>query len=92
MDLNKIESIIRENGYEDFRWISGEDVVVCQWPRFKCMFGCSTYGKKGTCPPSVPSIEDCREFFNEFLEIIVERRAFQVFNIDQCILGIKAIL
>ena len=71
MDLNKVESIIGENGYEDFRWVSGEDVVVSQWPRFKCMFGCPTYGKKGTCPPSVPSIVECREFFKEYKQIAV---------------------
>ena len=47
MERLKIESIMRENGYDDFKWISGKDVVVCQWPRFKCMFGCSSYGKKG---------------------------------------------
>lgn len=27
MDRAKIESIIRENGYDDFKWISGKDVV-----------------------------------------------------------------
>ena len=71
MDRSKIESMIREHGYDDFRWISGKDVVVSQWPRFKCMFGCPTYGKKGTCPPSVPSVEECREFFREYKQIAV---------------------
>jgi hypothetical protein len=28
MDRGKIESIIRENGYDDFKWIAGKDVVV----------------------------------------------------------------
>ena len=46
MDRAKIESIIRENGYDDFKWISGEDVVVSQWPRFKRTHGCSSYGKR----------------------------------------------
>jgi len=71
MDRSKIESMIREHGYDDFRWISGKDVVVSQWPRFKCMFGCPTYGKKGTCPPAVPSIEECREFIKEYKQIAV---------------------
>ena len=71
MNLSKIESIITGNGYEDFRWISGKDVVVSQWPRFKCMFGCPTYGKKGSCPPSVPSIEECQKFFKEYKQIAV---------------------
>ena len=71
MDLTHIESIIRENGYEDFRWISGKDVVVSQWPRFKCIYGCPTYGKCGSCPPSAPPIDECREFFNEYEQIAV---------------------
>lgn len=35
------------------------------------MFGCSSYGRKGTCPPSVPSIDECREFFNEYENIAI---------------------
>jgi predicted metal-binding protein len=62
MDRAKIESIMRENGYDDFKWISGKDVVVSQWPRFKCMYGCSSYGKKGSCPPSVPSVASAESF------------------------------
>ena len=71
MDRHKVEGIIRDHGYEDFKWINGRDVVVSQWVRFKCIFGCSSYGQKGTCPPSVPSISECREFFNEYREIAV---------------------
>lgn len=71
MNMQKIEGMIRENGYDDFKWISGKEVVVSHWPRFKCTFGCPSYGKKGTCPPAVPSIEDCRAFFNEYEHIAV---------------------
>jgi len=73
MDIINIETIISENGYEDFRWISGNDVVIAQWPRFKCMYGCPSYGNKGTCPPSVPSVDECRQFFNEYKQIAVIR-------------------
>ena len=71
MDRKKIESIIQENGYKDFKWISGSDVVISQWTRFKCMYGCPSYGNKGSCPPSVPSILECREFFSEYKNIVV---------------------
>jgi predicted metal-binding protein len=71
MDRGKIDAIFRENGYEDFKWISGKDVVVAQWPRFKCMYGCSSYGKVGSCPPSVPPVAECREFFGEYEHIAV---------------------
>jgi len=71
MDRSSVEVILHENGYDDFRGISGSDIEVCQWPRFKCMFGCPSYGKNGACPPSVPSIAECREFFSEYEHIAV---------------------
>ncbi|WP_158414147.1 DUF2284 domain-containing protein [Geobacter pickeringii] len=33
--------------------------------------GCDTYGKKGGCPPAVPSIGECREFFAEYGRVLV---------------------
>jgi predicted metal-binding protein len=39
--------------------------------RFKCMFGCTSYGKKGSCPPQVPPVEECREFFSEYNDAVV---------------------
>lgn len=71
INRQKIEKILLVNGYTSFKWVSGADLSVQQWVRFKCMFGCSTYGKKGSCPPEVPSIPECREFFNEYQDIVV---------------------
>ncbi len=39
----------------------------------KCTYGCSSYGQKGTCPPNNPSIEECREFFGEYKDVVVFR-------------------
>ncbi len=44
---------------------------MAHWVRFKCMFGCSSYGRKGSCPPQVPSVEECRAFFNEYTEAVI---------------------
>ena len=71
MDRGSVELLIRESGCDDYKWMSGKDVVVAQWPRFKCMYGCSSYGNKGACPPSVPSVAECREFFGEYEHIAV---------------------
>jgi predicted metal-binding protein len=48
--------------------------------RFKCTFGCSSFGKKGTCPPQVPSVEDCRAFFGEYDEAVIFHFAKKVDN------------
>jgi predicted metal-binding protein len=71
IDRERIEQTARENGWTDFKWIAGRDVQVREWVRFKCMFGCGSYGKKGGCPPAVPSIPQCRELFNEYEHILV---------------------
>jgi predicted metal-binding protein len=37
----------------------------------KCTFGCDTYSKNASCPPNVPSVEECREFFSEYSDAVI---------------------
>jgi len=71
MEKTKVERILQDLNYHSFKWISGTDVDICHWPRFKCTYGCSSYGKKGSCPPSTPSVAECREFIREYQHIVV---------------------
>ena len=73
VDHNSIEKLFKKHGYDDFKWINTENIVVSQWVRFKCLFGCKEYGKNASCPPNVPSIEECREFFGDYTDIVVLR-------------------
>ena len=68
----RIESILADQGLADYRWISPKDIVVAQWVRVKCMFGCSDYGT-GTCPPHTPSVDECERFFSEYQSGIMIR-------------------
>jgi predicted metal-binding protein len=81
-DLQSVEAAVRAEGFNDFKWISGRDVQVRQWVRLKCMFGCESYGKLGTCPPSVPSIEECRQLFSEYERVLVIHLAVKFENPD----------
>jgi predicted metal-binding protein len=65
MNKEKIETYLQEYRLSDFRWINPKDIIVAQWVRVKCEFGCSDYGL-GTCPPNTPSVQGCRDFFNEY--------------------------
>jgi predicted metal-binding protein len=65
-----IESIVKEHGFTEFKWIDSRDIHVAQWVRVKCQFGCSDYGS-GTCPPNTPSVEECQKFFNEYHHAII---------------------
>jgi predicted metal-binding protein len=60
-----IESILTKKGLTDYKWIDPKEIVVANWVRVKCTFGCSDYGL-GTCPPNTPSVNDCDRFFKEY--------------------------
>lgn len=66
-----VEKIFHKYGVEDFRWISGNDVVVRRWVRMKCLYGCPFFGERPSCPPHAPSIDDCREFFSEYENVAI---------------------
>lgn len=55
----------------DFKWIDPKKIVVSQWVRMKCMFGCNEYGKNSCCPPSVPPVPECERFFHEYSTAVI---------------------
>jgi len=77
-DYRKLEALFTKFNFTDYRWIKASQIEVAHWVRFKCMFGCSSYGKKGSCPPQVPSVEECRAFFSEYDEAVIFHLAKKV--------------
>jgi predicted metal-binding protein len=71
MEKEGLETLFRDHGFSDFKWISARDIVVAQWVRYRCMFGCPNYGKSATCPPNVPPVEDCRRMMSEYSHAVV---------------------
>ena len=65
IDKKLVESIIGNTLLTDYKWMDPQQVIVSQWVRVKCMFGCDDYGY-GTCPPNTPAVDACREFFREY--------------------------
>ncbi|GHV12671.1 metal-binding protein [Spirochaetia bacterium] len=69
---NQIDQIIKEHCFTDYKWIiPRENIIVAQWVRFRCQFGCKNYGKNGSCPPAVPSVEECRKMIYEYENAII---------------------
>ncbi len=64
--LERLETLFHKQGYTDFKWIDPGKIVVSQWVRMKCMFGCGEYGHTASCPPNVPSVSECERFFKEY--------------------------
>jgi predicted metal-binding protein len=46
-------------------------IIVRQWVRMKCTFGCEEYGHSGSCPPNTPSVAECERFFKEYNDAVV---------------------
>jgi predicted metal-binding protein len=67
----ELEALFKKHGFSDFRWLAPQKIVVAQWPRLKCMFGCSDYGRTATCPPNVPTVAECERFFKEYRRAVV---------------------
>jgi len=67
----QLEEMFAKYGSAGFKWIRGADIIVGQWVRMKCMFGCSEYGKVACCPPHVPEVDECRRFFDEYESVVV---------------------
>ena len=59
----QIDVILHSSNYTDYKWIDTQQIVVAQWVRMKCMFGCGEYGHGGTCPPNTPPVPECERFF-----------------------------
>jgi len=62
----KLEGLFANHGYTDFKWVRPQDIVVGHWVRMKCMYGCAEYGRTASCPPNVPPVAECRQFFDEY--------------------------
>lgn len=69
----QMEALFFKLGFRDFKWVDPKNIVISQWVRMKCTFGCKEYGKNACCPPNTPTVQECRDFFREYSEGAVFR-------------------
>ncbi len=62
----KLDALFAARGFTEYRWIDPGAIVVSQWVRMKCLYGCDGYGRCASCPPNVPPVPECRAFFDEY--------------------------
>jgi predicted metal-binding protein len=70
-DNKELERLFAERGFTDFRWIDPAEIVVAEWVRMKCLYGCVEYGKNAACPPNAPTVDACARFFREYQRVAV---------------------
>jgi predicted metal-binding protein len=65
-DQSEFETLFNQSGFTDFKWIDPRHIIVSEWVRMKCAYGCKSFGKNATCPPNLPPVVECRRFFEEY--------------------------
>lgn len=70
-NLHGLETLFEKRGFRDYKWLDSKEIVVSQWVRMKCFFGCPEFGKTAACPPNVPSLSECRDFFLEYSQAVI---------------------
>lgn len=55
------------------RPIAPEQVVVAEWVRLKCRYGCSGYGADLLCPPHTPTPTDIRRVLDDYRRCLLLR-------------------
>ena len=61
-DTSMLERFFQEAGLTDYRWLHPCEIVIEEWVRFKCTWGCHEYGRRANCPPNQPSVAECERF------------------------------
>ena len=64
-EIEKLTEIACGKGVE-VQIITPEKIVISQWVRFKCRYGCKGYGKHFGCPPYAPSPDETRRMVDEY--------------------------
>lgn len=60
-------------GANQAKIIPAQDVVVKNWVRVKCRYGCGGYGKCLTCPPYSPTPEETRNIIADYNKALLMR-------------------
>lgn len=89
--IQQVEELLKKHNFRDFKWIYGKDIKVAQWVRFKCIYGCDSYGKRSACPPNVPTVLECESFFSEYENAIIIHFVRENENEQELISWCKAI-
>ena len=60
-------------GMIDPKMIMVKDILVSEWVRWKCKYGCPDYGKWLTCPPYSPTPTETRALLKEYKRALLFR-------------------
>ena len=70
-DLNRFAELAVRMGAVEAKVIDPKSVVVKDWVRLKCQYGCGNYGKSLTCPPFSPTPKQTRKTLKGYSSAIL---------------------
>ena len=71
---DKMEQLLKralELGADNAKIIATDTVVVDEWVRWKCLYGCPFYEKDGCHPPVAPDAESTRKVMKEYSKALL---------------------
>lgn len=71
MSMQKLKEKAKEGGAKKVKVISASSIVIGQWVRVKCQYGCEMFGKVLTCPPFSPTPEVMKKIVDEYKKAIL---------------------
>lgn len=60
-----------KNIHGDLAQINTDSIVVAEWVRYKCRYGCPNYGRVLSCPPFSPSPEETKRLLSEYTTAVI---------------------
>jgi predicted metal-binding protein len=63
--VNRLD-VVKDLGASKVLKINPKDIIVAEWVRVKCVYGCPDYGESLSCPPFSPSLDFTRRFLDGY--------------------------
>jgi len=62
----RILTLCQHHGIEGVHLIKTSQIIVAQWVRLKCRYGCDHYNTNWCCPPATVTVKEAREILREY--------------------------
>lgn len=62
----RIFTLCQHLGIEGVHLIKTSQIMVAQWVRLKCRYGCDNYNTNWCCPPATVTVKEAKEILREY--------------------------
>jgi predicted metal-binding protein len=69
----RLRKLASGSGMIDPKMVNVKNIVLREWTRWKCKYGCPDYGKWLTCPPYSPTPSETRVLLREYKRALLFR-------------------